>query len=294
MLELFNTVLSLKPVKLLRNDSNVIELLNNFKIIVYGDFKTCSNVIIVNHGAGYGVEAPYIISFLNRFKNKTDTAIIIYDCPGYGINDKTKHFFGPHENSQNLFIDDIIDFILNNNKLCNIYNVAFSFGAGAILAYLSDTQNLIKNRNKNKIKQSFLISPIILDYEEQIEQISKNFLSKFISIMHSKKSLKFWFKKLNIKKCFLILKNITNIDSIVKINGTGNFYKHSNNKKNQKLKTTIFISKKDPVTPWEDSFKNIINFNNHEQIYFLPGCGHIGFFTLSGNKIYEDLIYSLI
>jgi len=294
MLELFNTTLSVLPRKLLRNDSQTIELLKDFYVKIFGNINNCKNVLIVVHGAGFGIEAPYITSLLNKFKDKNDTSIIVFDCLGYGLNYKSKKIFGPYKDVQNIFLDDIISFVRKNNKICNIYSVGFSFGAGALLAYLTDTQDLINNKNKDEIKQSFLISPTIIDYEEQIELISKNILSIFISIMHSKKSIKFWLNKFNVKKCLLILKNITNINSVVKLNGLSEYYKHSCNQKNQTLKTTVFLSKKDPITPWEDTEKNNINSHNHDNLYFLPGCGHIGFFTLSGGRIYEDIIYYYI
>jgi len=295
MIDIINTTLNLIPVFTKYKKYRDIELKNSFKIRVFGKLETCSKILIIGHGLGGTKHSFYVTSLLNKFYNYPEVAVITLDGPGIGFNIKNFNICGPSIKNQNAYIDEIIEYVNFINNDAKIYMTGFSAGALILFSYLTCSQNIIKNKNKNKISHSFFISMPVLEYSDQLLWIEKNSKLKiFISLSYCfYASLKLLNSK-NFNKTINIIKNCTNINKCIKNNENDLWYLYSNNEPS-KINGTFFYSKKDPIIGYHlNNEKNIISKHYGYNILEFHGAGHCSFRRLNGKKAHEEIIFDHI
>jgi hypothetical protein len=294
MIDIINTALNLIPKISKYKKFRDVTLNNNFKIRIFGALETCSKVLIIGHGVGGDKNSFYVKSLANRFYKNTEVAIITLDGPGIG-NNSNKLLCGPSLENQNAFIDEIIEYIQYINNDAKIYAAGFSAGALILFTYLTCSQNIINNSNKEKITHSFLISMPLLEYSDQLLWIDKNSkLKTFVSLSYSFYAGLNALKNNNKEKVIKILKNFTSIKNCIDSTQNKHWYYHRNND-SVKINATFFYSKKDPIIGYHlDNNKNILSKHYGYNILEFYGGGHCSFQRLDGTRAHEEIIYSHI
>ena len=268
---------------------------NNLCIKITGDIKSSDKIMICLHGMGGSKDANYINSLTNSFMDEFNGCVIAPDMPGIGDSISTEIFWGIQKSVADVYIDDIIQYVVNLNQVNNrkIFLVGFSGGAGAIINYLTDDGTHISNKNANLVTYTYLISPAGPYVDCLIWIRDNSIFNKYISIFHTSQQFKFILKK---KKFDLLLRlsKDTFFDimlSNIWINGNDE-YKFNFGKEIKNC--DIFLSKNDPVTNYDiviDFFKSLTGVNIIETLF----GGHVGFYNpLSKKKRYEKHIIKSI
>ena len=259
-----------------------VYLKNNLCFKIVGDIKSSKKILLCFHGMGGSKNANYINSMINSFMAEFNGCVIAPDMPGIDDSINTEIFWGIQKKVADVYINDIIDYILKYNKKAEIFAVGFSGGGGALINYLTDDGKLIKNKNKNHIKYSYLVSPCGPYIDSLIWIRDNSIFNSFISTYHSAQQFKFLLKKGNFKKLFKF--NFSKLNDIVLSNiwANGNdeykfnFGSNINN-------CDIFLSKNDPVTNYNvvmNFFSTLKGINIIETIL----GGHVGFYKIFSNK----------
>lgn len=292
MIDIINTALNLIPNIYKHKKYRDVNLNSDFTIRILGTLETCSKVLIIGHGVGGNKNSFYVKSLANRFYNSPEVCVITLDGPGIGDN-LNKFLCGPSVHNQDAHIDEIIEYVDYINPDAKIYVVGFSAAALVIFNYLTCSQNIIKNKNKEKIKHSFLISMPVLDYSDQLSWIEKNCkLKRFVSMSYSFYAALNAIKHKNTKKTIKIIKNCLNIRKCIVETENDNWYDCNKNIPS-KINATIFCSKKDPIVGYHlNSDKNILSKHYGYNVLEFYGAGHCGFRRLDGTRAHEEIIYS--
>jgi len=301
MIRLINhidTLTSAIPVNLRYNSvKNYLE--NNLCIKVTGNIKTSDKIMICLHGMGGSKEGNYINSLTNWFMDefKFNGCVIAPDMPGIGDSINTETFWGIQKNVADVYIDDIIRYIVSLNQINNrkIFLVGFSGSCGSIISYFTDDGSIISNNNANLITHTYLISPTGPFLDSLIWIRDNSIFNKYISLSHTMQQFKFILKK---KKFNLLsrLNKDTFFDimlSNIWINGNDE-YKFNFGKEIEIKNCDIFLSKYDPITNYDITIKFLNSLNGVNIIESIFG-GHIAFFNpLSKKKRYEKHIINSI
>ena len=295
MIDIINTILTFVPEISKYKKYRDVVLNNNFKIRIFGTLETCTKVIIIGHGVGGTKDSFYVKSLVNRFAGSPEVAVITLDGPGIKDNINADYMCSPSVLKQNAYIDDIIEYIKFINNDCKLYTAGFSAAALFIFSYLTCSQNIIKNNNKDKIRHSFLISMPSLEYDDQMSWIEKKSkLKPFISAAYSFSTASYALKKRDMNTFIKTLKHPFNIKKSLHHVENGIWYKHENNNPS-KINATFFYSKKDPVVGYHlDNDKNIILKHHGYNVLEFYGGGHCSFRRLDGKKSHEEIIFSHI
>jgi len=174
-----------------------IKLKNNFIINVYGNIKTASKIMVSLHGVGGDKKSNYNINFCNSFMNefKEESCFITFDMPGVGDNIGSKYFWGASSDSIDVNLDEVISYIHDNNTKCKIFITAVSGSCYHLIAYFTDCENHIKNKFKDRINYTYLVSPLV-DFNESLDWAKEN--SPFISYISFYEFVDISYKNKNI------------------------------------------------------------------------------------------------
>lgn len=260
-----------------------IKLKNNFIINVYGNIKTASKIMISLHGVGGDKKSNYNINFCNSFMNefKEESCFITFDMPGVGDNIDSNYYWGACTNSIDIKLDEIISYIHDNNPICKIFITAVSGSCYHLIAYFTDNGNYIKNKFKDRINYSYLISPLG-DLIECLDWAHQNSLfSPYISFYTTYSQTKFLIKNKNYR-CLLNVKdsifNIKNSNLLINDNGSYTF-----NFENKINNCDVILSKNDTITNYDITMKFLNKFDKFNIIHYNLG-GHVGFFNFNLKK----------
>jgi hypothetical protein len=278
---------SLFPIKE-KYKSQKFEIKKNFFINVYGNLKNATRTMICLHGAGSDRFSNHIIHFCNEYIDELDenkACFITFDMPGVGENINNKKFWGAQCNSIDINLDLIIEFILKKNKKTNIFISSISASSAQVLAYMTDNGKIVRNKFKNNVKHYYFISPTG-EIDETLDWIFKfSIYSKFISISHSIKQLRFIIKKFKYIKLIDLFKNFLNIKNTNYIFDKEKYHFNFN----AKIKNCdVILSKNDPITNYEIVISFLNLFDKFNIIEYNSG-GHVGFFDITFKKRKHEL-----
>lgn len=256
------------------------EYLNDICIKFFGDIKTSKNVFICLHGMGGTKESRYITYLSNSLINEfgKDLSFITYDMPGVGESVKSQNFWGIQQHLVDVYIDDIIEWILKQNKDISIFIAGFSASANSLIYYLTDDGYSVKNKLKDKITHSILVSPTG-DAIETLEWIDKfSLFAMYIATYHTYSQINYLLKNFKLIEFFNFLKEGKFL--IFKSALISNTLLSGNNKYkinfNCNIKNCdIILSKYDPITNYDITMKLLNNLNNLNYIECNLG-GHVG------------------
>lgn len=285
-----DTLLTVLPIKD-KYASKKVYLDNKMCLKITGNLDNADKILICLHGMGGNKEATYNISLTNKFMDSfNDACVIAPDMPGVGDSVFTEVIWGIQSDRADIFVDDIIDFILKNNKNKNrkIFAAGFSGAGGSLINYITDDGNCISNKNKDLINYYYLIMPAG-PYFDSLKWIDENSIyNSWISLAHTITQINFIVKNKRFKNLLNINKNLffRILESNTWINGYDE-YKFNFNNKNVKNCDAI-ISVADPIINYEithNFYKSLDNINI-VKYYF---SGHIGYI-----KKYEKYIINSI
>jgi pimeloyl-ACP methyl ester carboxylesterase len=198
MIKLINhidTLTAAIPVKC-RYDSKKHYLENKLCFKITGDIKSANKIMICLHGLGGSKDANYINSLTNSFMDEFKGCVIASDMPGVGDSVNTEKIWGIQKDVADVYIDDIIQFIVKTNLINDrkIFLVGFSGGAGSIINYLTDDGSIISNKNIGLITHTYLISPAGPYVDCLIWIRDNSVFNKYIAIFHTSQQIKFILK----------------------------------------------------------------------------------------------------
>lgn len=254
--------------------------INNICVKYFGDIKKSKYVFICLHGMGGTKESNYINFLSNQLidQYKKDISFITYDMPGVGESVKAKKFWGLQPHLADVHIDDIISWILNENKKTKIFIAGFSGSAGSLISYLTDDGTFIKTKNKDKISHSFLVSPGG-SYIESLEWVNYNSLyAPYIAAYHTYSQINYLLKNYKFNQLFkfiktggfLLFKDIVLSNTLLEGSNEYQFNFRA------KIKNCdVILSKYDPITDYNIALKFFNTFDKVNIIEFNFG-GHIG------------------
>jgi len=285
-----DTIISSFPVKR-KYKSSKHYLDNNLCFNITGNLEKSDKIFICFHGLGGTKEAAYINSLTNSLMDEFNCCVIAPDMPGVGDSVKTNFFWGIQKNLADVYIDNIIDFIISKNSIKNkqIFLIGHSGSCGSVLAYLLDNENTVSNKNLQNITYSYLISPGGSYLNSLIWIRDNSVFSSFVSLCFSYQKFKFLLRN----KKFDYLKNISKdrifdiVLSNLWVNGNSE-YKHNFQKDIKNC--DVFLSINDPVTNYDivaDFLKKFPNINVVKNKF----GGHVGFYNpLSSIRFHEKYI----
>jgi predicted alpha/beta-fold hydrolase len=199
-----NTIIPAIPIKC-KYEEKKYYLKNNLCFKLVGNIKNAKKILICLHGMGGSKDAPYVNLILNSFIdefNEKESCVIAPDMPGINDSIHTEYIWGIQNNTHDVYLNDILDFIKLNNKDAKIFIAGFSASCGVLINFLTDNGTIIKNTNKDLISYSFLVSPPG-PFIDSLMWVRDNSVFKFyISFCHSAAQFKFLLHKANFKKLF--------------------------------------------------------------------------------------------
>jgi len=260
-----------------------VKLKNNFSIKIYGDIKKADKIMISLHGVGGEKNSNYNINFCNSYIDEfyEDGCFITFDMPGVGDNIDSKYFWGASIDSIDVNLDEVISYIHHNNAKCKIFITAVSGSCYHLIAYFTDSENHIKNKFKDRINYTYLISPLV-DFKESLDWAKENspFIS-YISFYTTYSQTKFLIKNKNYKRLLNVKDSIFNIkNSNLLINDNGSYTFNFENKINN---CDVILSKNDTITNYDITIKFLNKFDKFNIIHYNLG-GHVGFFNFNLKK----------
>ena len=255
-----------------------------FGIRLY-DEKQSNIICVLIHGFGGNQDGTYIKTFIDKLVNE-NINVLTFDMPGTGESISHPQFHGGGIGDQGI-MDEIIEWIVNQNKWKNIFVTGYSAGAGVLFSYLCGG-NKIKNNYKDNISYSFFVSPTI-KHPEMLIHAKKNNWKLYNYVVTTAHTL-------NLVKHRIYHKKFTEIPHIIKhctfdilyanIYGSGKtkvFHRHP---KDIKIKGLAIYTEDDPITPkfLMDEYKKYCD------VHILKYGGHVGFYNLDGSRENEKII----
>jgi len=264
---------------------------NNLFLKIFGDIKKAKMIMICIHGMGGSSESAYITSMSNSLIDqfRGDICVITPDMPGTGRSINTEIIWGIQKNVADVYIDDIVKFVINSNSNNEkkIFLAGFSASCGSIVNYFTDDGTYISNKNSNLITYTYLTSPTG-PYVDCLSWISHNsgFYGWFISAAHGITQLKFLIKNKNISRLKRIgLDRFYNVAiSNIWANGNGEYkFNFGSSVKN----CDAILSKHDPIIHY-DIVSNFLNSLNGINIKEMSTGGHVGFYDLLSDVRFHE------
>jgi predicted alpha/beta-fold hydrolase len=254
------------------------------------DENESKNIMIFIHGFGGNQDATYIKTFIDKLTS-SNVNVLTFDAPGVGKSIKHKQFWGGGSGDQGL-LDDVIEWVIKQNKWDNIFVVGYSAGGGFLLSYLCGGGKII-NKYKDKITYSFFVSPTI-KHNEMLRHAQKNngfIYNSVVSVSHTIALVKHRFYHKKFLEIPHIIKNCTFNIIYANIYGSGNRkVLHKTNPPTQKINGLAIYTEDDPITP----LHLMEEYRNYCDVKVLPFGGHVGFYNLDGSRENEKIILKKI
>jgi len=262
-------------------------LYKNYGIRVY-DERYSDSIMILIHGYGGNQDGTYIKTFIDKLVDD-DINVLTFDMPGTGESISHPNFHGGGIGDQGM-MDEVIEWVVNQNKWKNIFVCGYSAGAGVLLSYLCGG-NKINNKHKDYIKYSFFVSPTIKHPEMLINCRDNNWwvYNYVVTFCHTTNLIKHRLYHKKFLEIPHILKNCTFDILYANIYGSGKA-KVFHRPENQKIKGLAIYTEDDPITP----IHLMEEYRNYCDVKVLPFGGHVGFYNLDGSRENEKIILKKI